>query len=88
MTGQHLVIVRGRLDDVELAALTAVLTALGRQAAVARQPEAGPPLSSWVWQAEFVFGNSWMRQQAAWASSRLPVHRENKLPQWENWAAG
>jgi len=86
MTGQHLVIARGRLDDSELAALTAVLAAHGRQASVAPESVAIQPMPSWVRQAEFAFGNSWMRQHPESGSSRLRVHLENEPPEWEHWA--
>jgi hypothetical protein len=78
MTDEHVVIVRGRLDDVELAALTAVLAALGGQAAAARRPVATRRVPSWVRQDEFAFGTGWLARPAAWEPARWEIERTRR----------
>ncbi|MBO3749319.1 acyl-CoA carboxylase subunit epsilon [Streptosporangiaceae bacterium NEAU-GS5] len=91
MTGQDLVIVRGRPDDAELAALTVVLAALAsagvRESDAAREPDAVRPGPRWARPAEVAFGDSWMRPDPETGSSRLRVRLENEPPQWDHWAA-
>jgi len=82
MTGRRPVIVRGRPNDVELAALTAVLAALSRPASAAWQPTEIQPRPSWPRPAEFVFGNSWVRRPTGPGASQFQVHLEDPSQEW------